>query len=160
MSREIATFAAGCFWGVEEHFRQLPGVISTSVGYTGGSKPRPTYKEVCTGRTGHAEAVQVVFDPEQISYDQLLHEFWRIHDPTQVNRQGPDVGHQYRSEIFTHSAAQFEAAQASKAALDQSKRYRRPVATEIQPASEFFLAEDYHQQYIAKRGAASCHVPQ
>ncbi len=160
MAREIATFAAGCFWGVEDAFRQVPGVLETQVGYTGGHVPHPTYQQVCTDTTGHAEAVQIVFDPEQVRYEQLLELFWSIHDPTQVNRQGPDIGTQYRSAIFYHSPEQEAAARASKQRLEQSGRLRRPIATEIVPAQEFWHAEEYHQQYFAKRGIrAHCHIP-
>jgi len=154
---EKATFAAGCFWGVEEAFRKLKGVISTEVGYTGGHVPNPTYKQVCTDTTGHAEAVQVVFDPSQISYEELLRVFWEIHDPTQHNRQGPDFGAQYRSAIFVHSPEQESAARQSKKELDESGRFGRPIVTVLEPASEFYRAEEYHQQYLAKRGQMSCH---
>ena len=153
-----ATFAAGCFWGVEATFRQIPGVISTRVGYTGGEMPNPTYKDVCTDRTGHAEAVEVEFDPAQVSYDQLLKVFWENHDPTQLNRQGPDWGAQYRSAIFFHGPEQEAAARASKQALDNSGQYRKPIVTQIVPATMFYEAEDYHQQYLEKRGQATCHI--
>lgn len=160
MAMEIATFAAGCFWGVEEAFRQVPGVLETQVGYTGGHVPHPTYQQVCSDTTGHAEAVQIVFDPEQVSYEQLLEVFWSIHDPTQVNRQGPDIGTQYRSAIFFHSPEQEAAARASQQRLEQSGRLRRPIATEIVPAQTFWRAEEYHQQYFAKRGIRGhCHIP-
>ncbi|HXW55676.1 MAG TPA: peptide-methionine (S)-S-oxide reductase MsrA [Candidatus Cybelea sp.] len=152
-----ATFAAGCFWGVEEAFRQVQGVTGTTVGYIGGTTENPTYKDVCTDRTGHAEAVEVEFDPQQVSYQQLLDLFWQVHDPTTLNRQGPDVGTQYRSAIFFHDAAQEVAARASKAAAEKSGRFPRPIVTEIKPAPEFHRAEDYHQQYLEKRGAKSCH---
>jgi len=155
---EKATFAAGCIWGVEATFRQVPGVISTRVGYTGGNLSDPTYKDVCTDRTGHAEAVEVEYDPAKVSYDQLLGIFWDNHDPTQLNRQGPDFGTQYRSAIFYHSHEQEREAQASKLALEKSGRYSRPIVTEIVPATTFYEAEDYHQQYLEKRGLASCHV--
>lgn len=155
---EKATFAAGCFWGVEATFRQLPGVKSTCVGYTGGKLENPTYQDVCTNRTGHAEAVEVEYDPAQVSYEQLLDVFWENHDPTQLNRQGPDFGTQYRSAIFYHSPTQQQAAQASKATLDKSGRFSRPIVTEIVPAGTFYLAEAYHQQYLEKRGLASCHI--
>jgi peptide-methionine (S)-S-oxide reductase len=154
---EIATFGAGCFWGVEAAFRRVPGVIDVAVGYTGGQTANPTYKDVCTDRTGHAEVVEVTFDPAQVSYEQLLDVFWEEHDPTQVNRQGPDFGKQYRSAIFFHSAEQQAAAAKAKAALDASGKFRRPIATEITPASTFYRAEEYHQRYLEKRGAASCH---
>ena len=153
-----ATFAAGCFWGVEAAFRQLKGVTSTAVGYIGGTLPDPTYHDVCTGRTGHAEAVQVEYDPSQVSYDDLLRVFWENHDPTTLNRQGPDVGTQYRSAIFFHAPDQEAAAKASKDALAKSGRFKRPIVTEIQPAPEFWQAEDYHQQYLEKRGQAHCHI--
>lgn len=155
---EKATFGAGCFWGVEAAFRQLDGVVRTTVGYSGGHSADPSYQEVCGDETGHAEVVEVAFDPARIAYEQLLEVFWRSHDPTQVNRQGPDIGTQYRTVIFTHSPAQAAAAQASKERLAASGRLRRPVATEILPAGPFWPAEDYHQQYLEKRGLASCHV--
>lgn len=155
---ETATFGAGCFWGVEAAFRQIPGVLKTAVGYAGGTTQNPTYHDVCSHRTGHAEVVQVEFDPARVSYDQLLHVFWEEHDPTQLNRQGPDVGSQYRSAIFFHTPEQQAAAVASKAALEQSHRYRRPIVTEITPAPAFYLAEDYHQQYLEKRGLSSCRI--
>ncbi|MGB0036044.1 MAG: peptide-methionine (S)-S-oxide reductase MsrA [Candidatus Acidiferrales bacterium] len=154
-----ATFAAGCFWGVEDAFSHIKGVTSTTVGYTGGATKNPTYKEVCTGRTGHAEAVEVEFDPAQISYLQLLNVFWQSHDPTTMNRQGPDVGTQYRSAIYFHDADQETAARGSKAVLEKSKTYPRPIVTEITPASEFFRAEEYHQKYFEKTGMRSCHMP-
>jgi peptide-methionine (S)-S-oxide reductase len=153
---QTATFAAGCFWGVEERFRQVKGVTATAVGYTGGRRAHPTYEQVCSGATGHAEAVQVVFDPEQVTYEQLLQVFWDNHDPTTLNRQGPDVGAQYRSAIFFHTSEQEQAARASKAKLEQSGKYGRPIVTQIVPATEFYRAEEYHQQYLAKRGVASC----
>ena len=155
---ETATFAAGCFWGVEVTFRNIDGVQDAIVGYTGGHSDNPTYKEVCTDSTGHAEAVEVTFDPTQVSYEKLLEVFWANHDPTQVNRQGPDYGSQYRSAIFFHSPEQEAAARASKEALDASGRLPRPVATEITPASTFWEAEDYHQRYLEKRGQASCKI--
>lgn len=157
---EKATFAAGCFWGVEAAFRQLPGVSSTRVGYIGGRTENPTYKEVCTDRTGHAEAVEVDFDPSEIRYTDLLHVFWENHDPTQVNRQGPDWGTQYRSAIFFHSPEQQDQAIASKESLENAHRFPKPIATQIVPAEKFYEAEDYHQQYLEKRGLASCHVKQ
>ena len=153
-----ATFAAGCFWGVEATFRQLPGVISTRVGYIGGNTPDPTYKDVCTDTTGHAEAVEVEYDPAKISYDQLLNVFWENHDPTQLNRQGPDWGKQYRSAIFFHSPEQEREAKASKEKLEKSHRFSKPIVTQIVPATTFFQAEDYHQQYLEKKGLASCHI--
>jgi peptide-methionine (S)-S-oxide reductase len=154
---EIATFGAGCFWGVEAAFRRIPGVLDAASGYSGGHMPNPTYKDVCTDETGHAEVVQVTFDPAKVSYEQLLAAFWEMHDPTQVNRQGPDFGAQYRTAIFFHSPEQEAAAKKSKAALDASGKFRRPIATEITPASTFYRAEEYHQKYLEKRGAASCH---
>jgi peptide-methionine (S)-S-oxide reductase len=157
---EKATFAAGCFWGVEATFRSLPGVSATRVGYTGGALDRPSYKDVCTDRTGHAEAVEVTYDPAKISYEELLQTFWENHDPTTLNRQGPDVGTQYRSAIFYHSPEQEAAARASKEALEKSGTYRRPIVTQILPAVEFWQAEDYHQQYLEKRGLAHCHIAQ
>jgi peptide-methionine (S)-S-oxide reductase len=155
---EKATFAAGCFWGVEAAFRQIPGVLATAVGYIGGRTNNPTYEDVCTDETGHAEAVEVEYDPARVSYNQLLDVFWQEHDPTQLNRQGPDVGSQYRSAIFFHTPAQQAAALASKEALEKSGRHRRPIVTEILPAAEFYKAEDYHQQYLEKRGLASCKI--
>lgn len=153
-----ATFAAGCFWGVEAAFREVDGVISTRVGYTGGHADEPTYKQVCTGKTGHAEAAEVTYDPSKVSYEDLLNVFWNSHDPTQVNRQGPDVGEQYRSGIFYHNDAQKTAAESSRRNLNESGRYKKPIATEITAASTFWPAEDYHQQYLEKRGLASCHI--
>ncbi len=155
---EKATFAAGCFWGVEAEFRKVKGVESTTVGYTGGTVESPTYEDVCSGTTGHAEAVEVQYDPAQISYEDLLSVFWETHDPTTLNRQGPDIGEQYRSAIFYHSPEQQAAALASKAALEREARYRRPIVTEITAAATFYKAEDYHQQYLEKRGMASCHI--
>ena len=157
---EKATFGAGCFWGVEAAFRQVDGVTGTEVGYSGGSFPNPAYKDVCSGRTGHAEVVQVTFDPARVSFDELLDVFWQSHDPTTPNRQGPDVGEQYRSAIFFHSGEQEAEARASKARLEASGRFRRPIVTEITPASTFYRAEEYHQRYLEKRGLASCHLPQ
>lgn len=154
---ETATFAAGCFWGVESGFRKAPGVVSTAAGYTGGSHDSPSYEDVCTGRTGHAEAVEVIFDPAAVSYGDLLDMFWECHDPTTPNRQGPDVGTQYRSAIFFHDAEQEQAARASLEAQQRSGRFSGPIITEIAPAATFHLAEDYHQQYLEKRGMASCH---
>jgi peptide-methionine (S)-S-oxide reductase len=153
-----ATFAAGCFWGVEAAFRRVPGVLGTRAGYTGGSVPNPSYEQVCGHRTGHAEAVEVDYDPARVSYDELLTVFWEEHDPTQLNRQGPDVGDQYRSAIFVHDDEQEAAAQASKAQLAQSDRFRRPIVTQIAAAPTFYPAEDYHQQYLEKRGLAACHL--
>jgi peptide-methionine (S)-S-oxide reductase len=156
--QEIATFGAGCFWGIEAAFRRVPGVLDAAVGYSGGRTQNPSYQDVCTDTTGHAEVVQVTFDPEKLSYDQLLDVFWTIHDPTQVNRQGPDYGKQYRTAIFFHSPEQEAAAKESKQALEASGKLRRPVATEITPAAPFWRAEEYHQRYLEKRGAASCHI--
>lgn len=156
-STERATFAAGCFWGIEAAFRQLPGVLDAVSGYTGGHTTDPTYREVCSGRTGHAEAVDVTYDPARTSYEELLGAFWSLHDPTTMNRQGPDVGSQYRSAIFAHSAEQSAAAQASKAGEDASGKHRRPIVTEIVPAQAFYPAEDYHQRYFEKNGIA-CHL--
>jgi peptide-methionine (S)-S-oxide reductase len=153
-----ATFGAGCFWGVEAAFRQLKGVTSTAVGYTGGKLDDPTYEDVCTDRTGHAEVVQMEFDPSQVSYQDVLRVFWENHDPTTLNRQGPDSGTQYRSVIFFHSPEQEAAAKASKDALTKSGRFKRPIVTEIQPAPKFWRAEEYHQQYLEKRGLAHCHL--
>jgi peptide-methionine (S)-S-oxide reductase len=153
-----ATFAAGCFWGVEATFRQLPGVISTRVGYTGGKLADPTYEDVCSDSTGHAEAVEVDYDPAKLSYDKLLEVFWENHDPTQLNRQGPDWGTQYRSAIFFHDPQQEAAALASKEKLAKSGRYSKPIVTQIVPAVTFYPAEDYHQQYLEKRGLATCHI--
>jgi peptide-methionine (S)-S-oxide reductase len=158
MATERAIFGAGCFWGVEAAFRQLPGVVSTAVGYSGGHTDNPDYKQVCSGTTGHAEVVEVEYDPERVSYDRLLDTFWDEHDPTQVNRQGPDVGEQYRSAIFYRTPEQREAAERSKAERQASGRYRRPIATEITPAGTFWRAEDYHQQYLEKRGMATCRI--
>ena len=154
---EKATFGAGCFWGVEEAFRQLKGVTATAVGYECGTTNNATYKDVCTGRTGHAEVVQVEFDPKQVSYDQLLDLFWHSHNPTSLNRQGPDIGTQYRSVIFFHSSDQEKAASVSKEKL-QKTGYKSPIVTQIVPAAVFWKAEDYHQQYLAKRGLGSCHI--
>jgi peptide-methionine (S)-S-oxide reductase len=155
---EKATFGAGCFWGVEQAFREVKGVISTKVGYLGGTLNNPTYHDVCTDTTGHAEVVQVEFDQAQVSYEQLLDVFWNVHNPTTLNRQGPDVGTQYRSAIFHHSPAQEAAARVSKAKLEASGRFKKPIVTEITAASEFYAAEEYHQQYLEKRGMKSCHI--
>jgi peptide-methionine (S)-S-oxide reductase len=155
---EKATFGAGCFWGVEAAFRQLPGVRSTAVGYAGGKTAKPTYRDVCTDQTGHAEVVQVEFEPAEISYERLLEVFWDVHNPTQRNRQGPDVGTQYRSVIFYHTPDQASAARASKEKLEKSNPHGRPIVTEILPAPEFWPAEEYHQQYLEKRGLAQCHI--
>ncbi|HWC13913.1 MAG TPA: peptide-methionine (S)-S-oxide reductase MsrA [Actinomycetota bacterium] len=154
-----ATFGAGCFWGVEAAFRQLStGVKATRVGYMGGDLPNPTYEQVCSDRTGHAEVVEVTYDPDQISYDELLEVFWEAHDPTQLNRQGPDVGRQYRSAIFVHDDDQRAAAAESLAQRNASGRHRRPIVTVIEDATEFYEAEDYHQQYLEKRGVSSCKI--
>jgi peptide-methionine (S)-S-oxide reductase len=153
---ETATFGAGCFWGVEATFRQLAGVKETAVGYEGGSLDNPSYQDVCTDRTGHAEVVQVIFDPAVISYHDLLNVFWENHDPTTKNRQGPDVGTQYRSVIFFHSKDQEEEAKRSRE--EAQKSFKRPIVTEIVPATEFWRAEEYHQQYLEKRGLSQCHL--
>jgi peptide-methionine (S)-S-oxide reductase len=153
---EKATFGAGCFWGVEIAFRNVPGVVDTAVGYEGGTLANPSYEDVCTHRTGHAEVVEVEFDPEQVSYEELLETFWDEHDPTQLNRQGPDVGSQYRSVVFFHTPEQEETAVESRARVQA--RYERPIVTEIVPAQTFWRAEDYHQQYLVKRGLATCRI--
>lgn len=155
---EMATFGAGCFWGIEAAFRRVPGVLDAAAGYAGGDFPNPTYRDVCTDETGHAEVVQVTFDPAQVSYEELLSVFWKIHDPTQLNRQGPDAGTQYRSAIFFHSPEQEAAALKSKAELEASRRHLRKIATQIAPATKFYRAEEYHQRYLEKRGIASCHI--
>jgi peptide-methionine (S)-S-oxide reductase len=155
-----ATFAAGCFWGVESTFRAVPGVVDVAVGYTGGRTERPSYEQVCTGRTGHAEAVDVTYDPSRVSYEDLLAVFFENHDPTTPNRQGPDVGEQYRSAIFVHSPEQETAARDRIGALTAEKRFRRPIVTEIAPAGPFWRAEEYHQRYFEKRGIApTCRLP-
>ena len=153
-----ATFAAGCFWGVEAAFRQIKGVRRTTVGYSGGTLENPGYRDVCSGRTGHAEAIEIEYDPMEVSYDELLQVFWENHDPTTLNRQGPDVGTQYRSVIFYHDEEQTLAAIRSKAELASSGRYRNPIVTEIVPAAQFYRAEEYHQQYLEKRGLATCKI--
>jgi peptide-methionine (S)-S-oxide reductase len=155
---ETATFGAGCFWGVEEMFRTTPGVTETAVGYEGGDMKSPTYEDVCTDATGHAEVVQLQFDPEKISYKELLELFWKNHNPTTIDRQGPDVGSQYRSVIFYHSEEQKKQAEESKEALVKSGKFSKPVVTQIVPAETFYMAEDYHQQYLKKRGLSSCHI--
>jgi peptide methionine sulfoxide reductase msrA/msrB len=155
---ETATFAAGCFWGVEAAFEQVEGVIETTVGYTGGTYPHPTYEQVCTGKTGHAEAVLIKFDLEIVSYEDLLSVFWRIHNPTTPNRQGPDLGTQYRSAIFYHNEAQKKAAERSKDEFDRLRIYSNKAVTEIIPASTFYPAEEYHQDYFEKHGGGPCHV--
>ena len=151
---EEATFGAGCFWGVEAAFRQLDGVLTTSVGYLGGDFENPTYQHVCSGQTGHAEVVRIEYDSDRVSYPELLDLFWKVHDPTTLNRQGPDIGNQYRSAIFFHTPEQQAAAEASKAQLEASNQYPNSVVTEIIPVSEFYMAEDYHQQYFEKQGIA------
>lgn len=156
---EKATFGAGCFWGVEVAFRKVPGVIDATVGYLGGTMANPSYKDVCTGRTGHAEVVEVTYDPSRVKYEDLLNVFWTSHDPTTLNRQGPDRGTQYRSAIFYHNDAQRAAASASKGQWDVSGKFPRPIVTEITPASTFYKAEEYHQRYLEKQGLASCHIP-
>ena len=154
---QTATFAAGCFWGVEDAFRRIPGVIEAVSGYIGGRTERPTYREVCGHGTGHAEAVEVRFDPARVSYEHLLDAFWNLHDPTQLNRQGPDVGDQYRSAIFTHSPEQMHAAIASRDA--EQAKLRRPIVTQILEAPTFWRAEEYHQRYFEKNGGGACHIP-
>jgi peptide-methionine (S)-S-oxide reductase len=156
MPTRFATFGAGCFWGVELAFRNVNGVVATAVGYAGGDVDNPTYEMVCTDTTGHAEVVRVEYDPDVVSYERLLDVFWQCHDPTQVNRQGPDIGRQYRSVIIPDDSAQAAAAEASRARLEASGRLRRPVATRIEPAGTFWPAEDYHQQYLEKRGYKAC----
>jgi peptide-methionine (S)-S-oxide reductase len=153
-----ATFGAGCFWGVEAEFREMKGVTDALAGYAGGHTENPTYKDVCMGRTNHAEVVEVEYDEDQVSYQELLNLFWKAHDPTQVNRQGPDVGTQYRSVIFFHTPEQEKAARESKAELEKSGKFHRPIATVIEPAPVFYRAEEYHQQYLAKRGLRHCHI--
>ena len=156
MERQTATFAAGCFWGVEAAFRQVPGVLDAVSGYIGGTTEHPSYRQVCSHTTGHAEAVEVTYDPSRVSYEQLLDVFWQIHDPTQLNRQGPDVGDQYRSAIFTHGAQQQEAAVASRDR--EQTRCGKPIVTQIIAAPTFWAAEEYHQRYFEKNGGAACHV--
>lgn len=155
---EIATFGAGCFWGVEAAFRQIKGVVSTAAGYMGGRMKNPKYEDVCTDETGHAEVVQVEYDHSKISYEKLLDVFWQNHDATQLNRQGPDVGTQYRSVIFYQNEEQRKAAIASKEKLEKSKKYSKPITTEIVPAPTFYKAEEYHQRYLEKRGLSTCHI--
>ncbi len=154
---EVATFGAGCFWGVEAAFRNVEGVQETAVGYAGGHVDRPTYEQVCTDTTGHAEVVRVVYDPQKVSYEKLLDVYFDIHDPTQVNRQGPDRGKQYRSVVFTHSDAQHNQAEKKIDQLAASGQFSQPIATQIEPAGDFWMAEEYHQQYLEKRGRATCH---
>ncbi len=158
MKTENATFGAGCFWGVEEMFRKLDGVSNTAVGYAGGTTENPSYEDICTDQTGHAEVVQVEFDPARISYPQLLDVFWANHDPTTRNRQGPDVGAQYRSVIFFHSPEQKAEAEASRNALEKTGRFARPIVTQIEPAPPFYRAEEYHQRYLEKRGMSHCAI--
>jgi len=155
---QLATFGAGCFWGVEETFRKLPGVIETAVGYSGGARENPTYEQVCSDATGHAEVVQVTYDPEKVSYEELLKVFWQNHNPTQLNRQGPDVGSQYRSVVFYHDEAQKSAAETSKTELEMKQVFHNPIVTSIEPEKPFYKAEEYHQQYLAKRGLETCHI--
>ena len=154
----LATFGAGCFWGVEATFQQIDGVTATEVGYAGGKLDNPTYEEVCTDTTGHAEVVRIDFDPEQVSYEALLNIFWDNHNPTTLNRQGPDVGHQYRSVIFYHDEDQKRTAEKSKMELDQSGRFNTPIVTAIEAAASYFPAEAYHQKYLQKRGQTVCHI--
>ena len=158
MSTEKATFGAGCFWGVEAVFRQTNGVKDAAVGYAGGKTENPTYEDVCSDETGHAEVVEVLFDRSEVSYGELLDVFWRNHDPTTRNRQGPDVGSQYRSVVFYHSPEQKAAAEAKLAELENSGRFRRPIVTQIEPAPTFYRAEEYHQQYLAKHGRTHCAI--
>jgi peptide-methionine (S)-S-oxide reductase len=153
---EKATFGAGCFWGIAADFRKIAGVVDAAAGYLGGTLENPTYEDVCSGATGHAEVVQVEYDPSRVPYEELLRLFWELHDPTTLNRQGPDVGTQYRSAAFFHSPEQEAAATASKEELDRSGRYRSPIVTEITPATTFYRAEEYHQRYLEKRGLGSC----
>jgi methionine-S-sulfoxide reductase len=159
MNREVATLAGGCFWGMEEIIRKIPGVLETTVGYTGGKTSEPTYKDVCSGLTGHAEAIQIAFDPEKLSYEKLLDYFFRMHDPTTLNRQHNDVGTQYRSAIFYHDDEQKRIATQFKAQINNSGRWKKPVVTEIVPVTEFYSAESYHQDYLQKNpGGYNCHV--
>jgi len=158
MKSEKASFGAGCFWGVEARFREMDGVLETRVGYQGGDHENPSYEEVCTGKTGHAEVVEIQFDPQRLAYEDLLSVFWEMHDPTSLNRQGPDVGSQYRSAIFYHSPEQKMKAEAARQALDRSGQYDRPIVTEISPATAFYPAEEYHQRYLEKKGLSSCAI--
>ena len=158
MAIEKATFGAGCFWGVEARFAEMPGVIDTAVGYEGGELEHPTYKEVCTDRTGHAEVVDVTFDPSRISYDTLLDAFFAMHDPTQLNRQGPDWGAQYRSVVFARNEEQMRQAREKIDELNASGAYRKPIVTKVEPATTFWKAEEYHQRYLEKRGMVHCHI--
>ncbi|MBI4449976.1 peptide-methionine (S)-S-oxide reductase MsrA [Candidatus Uhrbacteria bacterium] len=156
MAHALATFGAGCFWHVEDAFRKVPGVVDAAVGFMGGQVANPSYERVCTGTTGHAEVCQVTYDPARVSYGQLLEQFWEMHDPTQMNRQGPDVGSQYRSVIFAHTPEQEAAAKQSKEVLAKSGKFQRPIATDIEPAREFYRAEEYHQRYFEKHGGGTC----
>jgi len=158
MTTQKATFGAGCFWGVEAEFRQIKGVVSTTVGYEGGTFPDPTYRDVCTNKTGHAEVVEVEYDPSRVSYETLLQVFWDNHNPTTLNRQGPDVGTQYRSVIFYHTPEQQAVALASKEQQQNLGKHKKPIVTQVVPASQFYHAEDYHQQYLEKRGLSHCHL--
>ncbi len=158
MSNEKATFGAGCFWGVEEMFRNIKGVSSATSGYAGGATENPTYEDVCRKDTGHAEVVEVEFDPAQVKFEQLLDVFWNNHDPTTRDRQGPDVGSQYRSVVFYHSPEQEQAAEAKKAELEQSGRFRRPIVTQVEAAPTFYRAEEYHQRYLEKHGRSHCAI--
>jgi peptide-methionine (S)-S-oxide reductase len=158
MAKEKATFGAGCFWGVETTFRNVKGVTDAAVGYSGGKTENPTYQDVCSDETGHAEVVQVEFDPTVVSYRQLLEVFWANHNPTTLNRQGPDVGRQYRSVIFYHTPEQRAAAEELKAELEKGGRFRRPIVTQIEPAPAFYRAEEYHQRYLEKRGLSHCAI--
>ena len=155
---EKATFGAGCFWGVEAKFRAIKGVVETAVGYMGGKTNKPTYEDVCTDKTGHAEVVFVEFNPNKVSYEDLLKTFWNLHDPTQVNRQGPDVGSQYRSVIFCYNKKQKKSAEKLKIKLEEFKELKGKIRTQIEPAGKFYRAEDYHQRYLEKRGMAACHI--
>lgn len=156
MSESEAIFAGGCFWGVEADFRAIPGVLDARVGYVGGDVPNPTYEQVCDGKTGHAEGVRVIFDPAAVSYESLVRRFFELHDPTTPNRQGPDIGHQYRSAIFTRSEEQLEVARRVRDELEADGRFPSPIVTEIEPAKPFWEAEEYHQRYLAKRGRNTC----
>ncbi|MEG9434001.1 peptide-methionine (S)-S-oxide reductase MsrA [Terriglobus sp. ADX1] len=158
MAKAKATFAAGCFWGVEARLAEISGVLETAVGYEGGTLDNPTYKDVCTDQTGHAEVVEVTFDPSRVSYDALLDHFFALHDPTQLNRQGPDWGTQYRSVIFTHNEEQHREAIAKIAELNAAGVFRGPIVTAVEPASSFWKAEEYHQRYLEKRGMVACHI--
>lgn len=156
--KEKATFAAGCFWGVEDELMKVPGVLETAVGYTGGHLKDPSYEDVCGGMTGHAEAVEVVFDTDQVSYEELLGKFWSLHNPTTMNRQGPDIGEQYRSAVFFHSPEQEDAAHSVMEELELSGKFEDPIVTEIVEAGDFYRAEGYHQKYFEKNGGGGCHV--